>query len=93
MGEGQSQTKSMNTVVIVGGGLLLVGILAGLLVLLLNRSDDSDQFEEIYEAEILDEVHYDAMTVKELKEELASRGLPVSGNKSELIARLTSQTA
>ncbi len=40
MGEGQSQTKSMNTVVIVGGGLLLVGILAGLLVLLLNRSDD-----------------------------------------------------
>jgi acyl-CoA synthetase (AMP-forming)/AMP-acid ligase II len=76
--------------VVVGGGLLLAGFLAGMFVLIMNRSSDSDQFEEIFEAEILDEVDYESMTVKELKEELASKGLPVSGKKADLIARLRS---
>ncbi len=90
MGDGKSKTASMNMVVVVGGGLLLAGILAGMFVLIMNRLDDSDQFEEIFEAEILDDVDYDSMTVKELKEELASRDLPVSGKKEDLIARLRS---
>ncbi|MEE3083584.1 MAG: S8 family serine peptidase [Candidatus Thermoplasmatota archaeon] len=90
MGEGSSKATSMSMVVVVGGGLLLAGILAGMFVLIMNRLGDSDQFEEIFEAEILDDVDYDSMTVKELKEELASRDLPVSGKKEDLIARLRS---
>ena len=49
--------------------------------------------EEIVEAEILEEENLFSLTVAELKQRLAERGLPVSGNKCELIARLTSQTA
>lgn len=35
-----------------------------------------------------DPTEYDDMTVQQLKDELERRDLPVSGNKSELIARL-----
>jgi len=56
---------------------------------LMMEGDD----EEIVEAEILEEENLFSLTVAELKQRLAERGLPVSGNKGELIARLTSQTA
>ena len=49
--------------------------------------------DEIVEAEILEEENLFSLTVVELKQRLAEQGLPVSGNKGELIARLTSQTA
>ena len=52
-----------------------------------------DDEDEIVEAEILEEENLFSLTVVELKQRLAEQGLPVSGNKGELIARLTSQTA
>ena len=80
---------------------ILVGLSISVLILLIvgamfmfrqgsmMQGDD----EEIFEAEILEEENLFSLTVVELKQRLAQRGLPVSGNKGELIARLTSQTA
>ncbi len=80
---------------------ILVGLSISVLILLIvgamfmfrqgsmMQGDD----EEIVEAEILEEENLFSLTVVELKQRLAQRGLPVSGNKGELIARLTSQTA
>ncbi len=90
MGEGSSEAASMNMVVVAGAGLLVGALIAGMVILIMNRSMDSDPFQEIYEAELLDEGDYDSMTVQQLKEELASKGLPVSGNKADLITRLRS---
>jgi len=90
MGEGSSETASMSMVVVAGVGLLVVALIAGMVVLIMGRSSDSEQFQEIYEAELLDEIDYDSMTVQQLKEELALRDLPVSGKKAELITRLRS---
>ena len=69
--------------------LLIVGAMFMRRQGLMMEGDD----EEIVEAEILDEENLFSLTVAELKQRLAERGLPVSGNKGELIARLTSQTA
>ena len=49
--------------------------------------------EEIFEAELLPEEDISTLTVAELKKRLSEQGLPVSGNKGELIARLSTQTA
>ena len=69
--------------------LLIVGAMFMRRQGLMMEGDD----EEIVEAEILEEENLFSLTVAELKQRLAQRGLPVSGNKGELIARLTSQTA
>jgi serine protease AprX len=69
--------------------LLIVGAMFMRRQGLMMEGDD----EEIVEAEILEEENLFSLTVAELKQRLAERGLPVSGNKGELIARLTSQTA
>ena len=69
--------------------LLIVGAMFMRRQGLMMEGDD----EEIVEAEILEEENLFSLTVVELKQRLAQRGLPVSGNKGELIARLTSQTA
>jgi hypothetical protein len=49
--------------------------------------------DEIFEAEIIPDVNYLELTVAELKQRLVECGLPVSGNKAELIERLSTQTA
>lgn len=49
-------------------------------------SDGSDDATSSIEVEV--EEDYDSWTVAELKEELEQLGLPVSGNKATLIARL-----
>ena len=80
---------------------VLVGLSIGVLILLIvgamfmfrQGSMMEGDDEEIFEAEILEEENLFSLTVVELKQRLAERGLPVSGNKGELIARLTSQTA
>jgi subtilisin family serine protease len=88
MGEGSASVSSMNMVLIIGSGLLLVAILAIAFVFIMRRRDGLD---EIFEAEILeDEPDYDSMTIAELKSSLAEKGLPVSGKKAELITRLKS---
>ena len=53
------------------------------------RLDEGD----IFEAELLEEEDLSSLTVAELKQRLSDKGLPVSGNKAELIARLSTQTA
>ena len=46
-----------------------------------------------FEAELLPEEDFTALTVAELKKRLSEQGFSVSGNKAELIERLTTQTA
>ena len=84
-----------------GINVALVGLSIGLLILLIVGAGfmfrqgtmmQGDE-DEIVEAEILEEENLFSLTVVELKQRLAEQGLPVSGNKGELIARLTSQTA
>ena len=84
-----------------GINVALVGLSIGLLILLIVGAGfmfrqgtmmQGDE-DEIVEAEILEEENLFSLTVVELKQKLAEQGLPVSGNKGELIARLTSQTA
>ena len=84
-----------------GINVALVGLSIGLLILLIFGAGfmfrqgtmmQGDE-DEIVEAEILEEENLFSLTVVELKQRLAEQGLPVSGNKGELIARLTSQTA
>jgi subtilisin family serine protease len=88
MGEGSASESSMNMVLIIGSGLFLIVILSIAFVLMVRRRDGLD---EIFEAEILeDEPDYDSMTVAELKSTLTEKGLPVSGKKAELVARLKS---
>ena len=84
-----------------GINVALIGLSIGLLILLIVGAGfmfrqgtmmQGDE-DEIVEAEILEEENLFSLTVVELKQRLAEQGLPVSGNKGELIARLTSQTA
>ena len=71
--------------------LLLLG--TGAMFMLRQGSMIEGDSDEIFEAEILEEENLFSLTVAQLKQRLAEQGLPVSGNKGELIARLTSQTA
>ena len=88
-------STGMSVVLMIGGGLVLIAILALLVGFIMARQGESIQGdnEQIIEAEIIDEENLFSLTVAELKQRLAEQGLPVSGNKGELIARLTSQTA
>ncbi|MEE2758644.1 MAG: S8 family serine peptidase [Candidatus Thermoplasmatota archaeon] len=90
---GEMGSSGMNLVLIsIGiGGILILA--AGALFMLRQGTMMEGNEEEIFEAEILEEEDLFALTVAELKKRLADQGLPVSGNKGELIARLTSQTA
>ena len=73
---------------------LLVSVLAfGTFIFAYMRPTVEFEGGEIFEAELLPEEDLFSLTVAELKEKLAEQGLPVSGNKGELIARLTTQTA
>ena len=72
---------------------VLILLIVGAMFMLRQGSMMEGDDEEIVEAEILEEENLFSLTVAELKQRLAERGLPVSGNKGELIARLTSQTA
>ena len=52
-------------------------------------SNSSEEVEELEEAEEeADEVDFAAMSVPQLKELLKQKGLPISGKKTDLIARL-----
>jgi hypothetical protein len=88
-------SSGMSVVLMIGGGVVLIAILALLVGFIMARQGESIQgdTEQIIEAEIIDEENLFSLTVAELKQRLAEQGLPVSGNKGELIARLTSQTA
>ena len=55
--------------------------------------DGDDTYNGDYEEETETQKDFTTMTVAELKEELKSRGLRVSGKKQELIDRLTSASA
>lgn len=56
---------------------------------LYNGADDEEPSDEaLWEIENSSSMDYQSMTVAELKDELRSRGLPVSGRKSDLIERL-----
>lgn len=52
-----------------------------------------DEDDDVYEDDLSEDEGYEAMTVEELKEELEDRGLPKSGNKAELVARLEEDDA
>ncbi|MDP6906556.1 MAG: S8 family serine peptidase, partial [Candidatus Thalassarchaeaceae archaeon] len=89
-GTGSAQSSSMGWVVIGGGSLFVIALISIMMVLVMKRTSESMTDPEIYEAEILDDDSYDEMTVKQLKDELSSKGLSVSGKKSDLISRLRS---
>ena len=58
------------------------------------EDEDSDVYEDdLTEDEDSEDEGYEAMTVEELKDELEERGLPKSGNKAELVARLEEDDA
>ena len=94
-GVGSDSSAGMSIILMIGGGLVLVAILALLVGFIMARQGESIQGgeDEIFEAEIIEEENLFSLTVAQLKQRLAEQGLPVSGNKGELIARLTSQTA
>ena len=81
--------------VIIGGSLAIIAIFGVLIGFLMMRQGSAMQGddEEIFEAEILPDEDFSTLTVAELKKRLSEQGLPVSGNKAELIDRLISQTA
>ena len=91
-GTGGVASSSMSLTVILGGAAAIVGLFAVLLAVLMLRQPAVQ--EEVFEAEILPESDdLSSLTVAELKARLQAAGLPVSGNKAELIARLETQTA
>jgi len=54
--------------------------------LILNSSEEAEESEEVEEE--ADEVDFAVMSVPQLKELLKQKGLPISGKKADLIARL-----
>jgi len=50
--------------------------------------EELEESEEVEEAEESEEVDFAAMSVPQLKELLKQKGLPISGKKTDLIARL-----
>ncbi|MFL2947382.1 MAG: S8 family serine peptidase [Candidatus Poseidoniales archaeon] len=75
--------------------LVLLATVLTLATIIVAIKRPSVMFEggDIFEAELLEEVDLSSLTVAELKQRLSEKGLPVSGNKSELVARLMTQTA
>ncbi|MEE3310499.1 MAG: S8 family serine peptidase, partial [Candidatus Thermoplasmatota archaeon] len=94
-GTDSSSVSGLSMVLILGGSLVLIAILGALIGFIMMRQGASMQGdgEEIFEAELLPEEDISTLTVAELKKRLSEQGLPVSGNKGELIARLSTQTA
>ena len=82
-------------VLIIGGSVALIALFGALIGFIMMRQGSAMQGddEEIFEAELLSEEDFTSLTVAELKKRLSEQGLPVSGNKAELIERLTTQTA
>jgi hypothetical protein len=94
-GGGASSSSGMSMAIVVGGSIALIVVFALLIGLIMTRqgSNLQGEEEEIFEAEIIPDVNYLELTVAELKQRLVECGLPVSGNKAELIERLSTQTA
>ncbi|MDG1525325.1 MAG: S8 family serine peptidase [Candidatus Thalassarchaeaceae archaeon] len=94
-GGGGSSSSGMSMVIVVGGSIALIVVFALLIGFIMSRKGSNLQGdeEEIFEAEIIPDVNYSELTVAELKQLLVECGLPVSGNKAELIERLSTQTA
>ncbi len=93
-GNGQSSSQGMSTFVIIAGSLVLVAVIAIFFAMMMFRQITESEAEEgIFEAELLVDEDFSNFTVAELKQRLKEQGLPVSGNKSELIERLSTQTA
>jgi subtilisin family serine protease len=94
-GGGGSSSSGMSMVIVVGGSIALIVVFALLIGFIMTRKGSNLQGdeEEIFEAEIIPDVNYSELTVAELKQRLVECGLPVSGNKAELIERLSTQTA
>jgi subtilisin family serine protease len=94
-GGGDSSSSGMSTIVIIGVSLALIAIFALLIsfIMLRQGSNIQDEDEEVFEAEIISGEDYSTLTVAELKQRLAEHNLPVSGNKTELIERISTQTA
>ncbi|MED5487107.1 MAG: S8 family serine peptidase [Candidatus Thermoplasmatota archaeon] len=93
-GNGQSSSQGMSTFVIIAGSLVLVAVIAIFFAMMMFRQiTESESEEGIFEAELLVDEDFSNFTVAELKQRLKEQGLPVSGNKSELIERLSTQTA
>jgi serine protease AprX len=90
---GEAGAAGFNGVLVGLSISVLILLIVGTMFMLRKGSMMEGDDEEIVEAEILEEENLFSLTVAELKQRLAERGLPVSGNKGELIARLTSQTA
>jgi len=90
---GEAGAAGFNGVLVGLSISVLILLIVGAMFMLRQGSMMEGDDEEIVEAEILEEENLFSLTVAELKQRLAERGLPVSGNKGELIARLTSQTA
>ncbi len=104
VGSGSDNASGMSMLVIIGGSVVLIAILSALVGYFMFRQGSRiDGYEdEIIEAEILDDSQgsgdsenedLSTLTVAELKQRLADLNRPVSGNKSELIERLSTQTA
>ena len=81
-------------VLLIGGSVALIALFGALIGFIMMRQGSAMQGdEEIVEAELLPEEDFSTLTVAELKKRLSEEGLSVSGNKAELIERLTTQTA
>ena len=87
-----SASSSSFTLIIALVGLAVILTLATI-IFAMNRPSVSLEEGDIFEAELLEAEDLSSLTVAELKQRLSDKGLPVSGNKSELIARLSTQTA
>jgi hypothetical protein len=53
-----------------------------------SEAEAADQAAPEAQAEVEEDAVYEEWTVEELRDALSARGLPVSGNKAELIERL-----
>ena len=94
-GSASSSTSGLSMVLLIGGSVALIAIFGALIGFIMMRQGSAMQGddEEIFEAELLSEEDFTALTVAELKKRLSEQGFSVSGNKAELIERLTTQTA
>ncbi len=103
-GSGTDNVEGLSMLVIIGGSLVLIAIISTIIGFILMRQGSSigEYEEEIIEAEILEDTQnspgsanedLSALTVPELKQRLSALNLPDSGKKSELIERLSTQTA
>ena len=89
--ESHSSSSSFRLIIIL---VLLAGILTlATVIFAMNRPSVGFEEGEVFEAELIPEGDLFSLTVAELKQRLSEQGLPVSGNKAELVARLSTQTA